>query len=730
MMMTTNGFLGASALLLMTSLDGCWPFDSPPDSPPLKPVVVEPAPAPAPPPAPASPCPSPDIEHIKRDDVVVKAMDEAWRRSKEGVKPDSENPKLGEHEESFRVVHRRIREGKSFHYKTVIIWSAPGTVDSTEIKPHSMSGDRVVADFHTHPGPNLDLKIKGNDRFDNSKASPHDIAAQEQSGVPMVIRYGTGPEPGVGKTFEIFVPLKTDKTGQKTDKPTLKRARRLSWECPNTPPPEGGLPPEGPPSEEPPPGGPPSCSGCARVTGDPHFVTHDGRAFDLQSAGEFVTVAVDGASRMQLRTQPASGARLVSINTAVGMRVGTARVSIRPREGLFVDGAAVALTPSSVGIARQSTLAQVGDTPTVREPVPLALTGGGSVVRHGEDYVVDWPDGSRAWVQVLERSLDVFFAASDSLRGRTSGLLGNHDGASDNDFQLRDGTALGAPDHAALHGRFADSWRVGPGESLFDYGPGETTETFTDRTMPAAPATLESLDAAARLAAAKTCADAGITDPVALAECTLDIALAGDLAFIRSAQAVQTLPDPRPGLHPTNAPPATAAGSGTGGQAYRVRYTGGEGGVLAFTISVDPPRHAMIQSGVRVVFDGQRAVSCTGEAEAEQCWTTDDQTALKQFGGFGLVESPDVVRAWLTVPSSTAERHEARTIIGRRAACRIVGVPGFEMSTCHDVETGVLLAARTVAGGESMLDITAVEFAAPRPADFATPDVKVLPAGL
>ncbi|MFM5959196.1 MAG: hypothetical protein ACKOQ2_18885, partial [Dolichospermum sp.] len=48
------------------------------------------------------------------------------------------------------------------------------------------------------------------------------------------------------------------------------------------------------------------------------------------------------------------------------------------------------------------------------------------------------------------------------------GLLGNGDGDSTNDFALRDGTGLGPnPSVQTIHTTFADSWRVGKGESLF-----------------------------------------------------------------------------------------------------------------------------------------------------------------------------------------------------------------------------------------------------------------------
>ena len=47
---------------------------------------------------------------------------------------------------------------------------------------------------------------------------------------------------------------------------------------------------------------------------------------------------------------------------------------------------------------------------------------------------------------------------------------------------MRDGTVLGTNlAFETLYPKYADRWRITQKESLFDYEPGETTETFTDR---------------------------------------------------------------------------------------------------------------------------------------------------------------------------------------------------------------------------------------------------------
>src|SRR3546814_16472961 len=67
-----------------------------------------------------------------------------------------------------------------------------------------------------------------------------------------------------------------------------------------------------------------------------------------------------------------------------------------------------------------------------------------------------------------------------------TGILGNANGDRDDDFVTRDGQSLGVePGQAVIEGAFADSWRIPDATSLFEYGAGESTATFTEVTYPA-----------------------------------------------------------------------------------------------------------------------------------------------------------------------------------------------------------------------------------------------------
>jgi hypothetical protein len=123
------------------------------------------------------------------------------------------------------------------------------------------------------------------------------------------------------------------------------------------------------------------------------------------------------------------------------------------------------------------------------------------------------------------------------LPGSIAGLQGEDEGQA-NDFQLQDGTVLPQPlTDSELYGEYADAWRVSDATSLFNYGPGQSTATFTDVNFPNAPLTLADLPTALVNEAAATVAAAGITDPATAAAAELDyIATGENPAFLVGAQ--------------------------------------------------------------------------------------------------------------------------------------------------------------------------------------------------
>nr|WP_146218396.1 VWD domain-containing protein [Micromonospora acroterricola] len=260
---------------------------------------------------------------------------------------------------------------------------------------------------------------------------------------------------------------------------------------------------------------------CANSNGDPHLLTYDGLRYDFQAAGEFVlSRSLTDDFEVQVRQTMFPASSVVAVNSAVAVRVAGDRV------GVYA-------TPDGP-------VTRVNGAPPTSAPTGVKLPRGGTVTTWDDGTVtVDWPDGARLDVHPLGVwGVSVSVTAPTGRAGKLEGLLGDHDGDPGDDLTVRNGGRLAQPPtFDALHPGFADSWRVEGQRSLFDYEPGQTTDTFTDRRFPHRLLTVGDLPN--RATAELVCRRAGVTDPAVLADCVLDVALTGQVAFATDAARAQ-----------------------------------------------------------------------------------------------------------------------------------------------------------------------------------------------
>lgn len=285
---------------------------------------------------------------------------------------------------------------------------------------------------------------------------------------------------------------------------------------------------------------------CAISTGDPHMTTFDGGHYDFQGAGEFtaVTSTADDMT-VQVRQQPAPGSTNVAFNTAVAVGVQGTKLGFYLINGVVEvhrDGALVTLPQGTTPLTNGATISP-GDDPY-----------------SGSVYDITWSDGSMLEVR-LQAPWGIGFtlSAATSRAGTLSGLLGDDNGDPSNDIVPAGGGAPITPSFTTLYPAYADSWRITRAASLFDYDAGQSTATYTDETFPTAPATASAASMAA-------CAAAGVTDPVALADCAIDVATTGDAGTAVTAadgQALVTGGTPTPVPAPTPSPTPNPSGSTT-----------------------------------------------------------------------------------------------------------------------------------------------------------------------
>ncbi len=275
---------------------------------------------------------------------------------------------------------------------------------------------------------------------------------------------------------------------------------------------------------------------------DPHDRTGDGLPFDFQAAGEFLIAASsDARVVVQARHEPVGSSTLVTNITAVAASVAGDRIAVYASDK-------VAIT--------------IGGNSQTRSDLSVRLPHGGIVERHGAQVTITWPGGSRLDVSRAGSHLDFSFDPDAATAPTLRGLLGSADGNPANDFTARDGTVLDQKDPAfatKVYDPFGASWRITQSESLFDYGPGQSTATFTKPEIPTAPATIGALDATARSKAEALCSVMGVTLEPTRTNCILDVGITGDSSYAASAAAVQVAT-----VTAAAQPPGPSAGSFSG----------------------------------------------------------------------------------------------------------------------------------------------------------------------
>jgi hypothetical protein len=292
---------------------------------------------------------------------------------------------------------------------------------------------------------------------------------------------------------------------------------------------------------------------CGKNTleGDPHLTTADGTHFDFQGAGEFISLRDPDGMEIQTRQTPISTtffpapnaydglATCVSINTAVAARVGGRRVTWEPN----LDGVP---DPSGLQLRIDGALTTLG-------PQGRALGTGGRVAPAGGGALeVDFPDGKTLmatptwWASQGKWYLNVDVshsgivsdAGGDSARGIAGAIAeGSWLPALPNGASIGAMPASLAARYDTLYEKFADAWRVTDRDSLFDYGPGVSTNSYTMKDWPkqnppcdvrgekpAEPASEETAVAACR----------GVRDANRRADCVFDVRATGNVGFAQS----------------------------------------------------------------------------------------------------------------------------------------------------------------------------------------------------
>jgi hypothetical protein len=257
------------------------------------------------------------------------------------------------------------------------------------------------------------------------------------------------------------------------------------------------------------PNGTPST--CAVSNGDTHLTTVAGLHYDFQASGDFL-LAETGPDFV-VHSRQVSGKPNwpnASVNKAVATRMGNTTV---------------ALCAAPTRLVVNGTLRTLADGQTLSAP------GGVRVSRSGSVYFIKHKNGDVVRAQVNHVAqpandwIDVSVGLGDGSQvPKVRGLLGNPNGEV-NELGLSDGTVLKVPvSFEDLYHRYADSWRIAPDQSLL------CKERKVETGIPEKPFRANDLNREQYERARAICTKAGIKEPSALDDCTLDVTVLGSAA--------------------------------------------------------------------------------------------------------------------------------------------------------------------------------------------------------
>jgi hypothetical protein len=256
-----------------------------------------------------------------------------------------------------------------------------------------------------------------------------------------------------------------------------------------------------------------------RSYGDPHLTSFDGANFSFQTVGEFV-LAKSNSGKFEVQSRQRPQRDDFSLNTAVAMNVGGDRVCLYPNE-----------KPDRF----ENAIIRVNGEPIAVENNTYFLPRGGTIRVSKRNYYIDWPSGETATfdhsrsgsIDFMNITVQIYPCAEEEY----AGLLGNANRNSMDDFNSRNRTpqtnfiammSFGNDEMDAvaedmekqqltyIAKDFASEWRLTPENTLFDYGIGENTYTFTDLRFPMVHRTVRDLNPTQRDNARRLCEQQGL----------------------------------------------------------------------------------------------------------------------------------------------------------------------------------------------------------------------------
>ncbi|KPP59383.1 SCO-spondin-like, partial [Scleropages formosus] len=170
------------------------------------------------------------------------------------------------------------------------------------------------------------------------------------------------------------------------------------------------------------------CAGTCVATGDPHYVSFDGRFFSFMGDCEYVLAQESNGQFSVSAENVPCGTSRVSCTKSVTFTVGNTAIHLLRGKAVSVNGVPVTLPKTYSGSGLQ--LERIGLFVSLSSRLGVSLL---------------WDGGMRLYIRLAPK-----------FRGRVGGLCGNFDGDTENDFATRQSIVESTSE------LFGNSWKVNP----------------------------------------------------------------------------------------------------------------------------------------------------------------------------------------------------------------------------------------------------------------------------
>uniref|UniRef100_A0A3P8V8E3 SCO-spondin n=1 Tax=Cynoglossus semilaevis TaxID=244447 RepID=A0A3P8V8E3_CYNSE len=171
-----------------------------------------------------------------------------------------------------------------------------------------------------------------------------------------------------------------------------------------------------------------ACAGVCVATGDPHYVTFDGRCYSFLGDCQYVLARENSGLFSVTAENVPCGSTGVTCTKSVTLSLGNTVIHLLRGKAVTVNGMPVTLPKSYSGSGLS--LDKVGLFVSLSSRLGVSLL---------------WDGGMRVYIRLAAH-----------LRGRVGGLCGNFDGDTENDFTTRQGIVESTPE------LFGNSWKLSP----------------------------------------------------------------------------------------------------------------------------------------------------------------------------------------------------------------------------------------------------------------------------